>query len=155
MGYTGEQAAKYQADRQKRLKGEWIADNGPCKKCGSDVMLQIDHIDPSLKVTHNIWSWSKERRGIELAKCQVLCHDCHSQKSRLEKYEQKKRKRGGGDSKHIGVHWDKDKQMWRAQLSEHSKNRHLGYFASEDDAGEAHDRAVIKVNPDARMNIIT
>lgn len=48
-----------------------------CTSCGSQTDLELDHIDPSKKVDHKVWSWSDERRKRELAKCQVLCHDCH------------------------------------------------------------------------------
>jgi hypothetical protein len=41
----------------------------------------VDHVDPSTKVNHVIWSWSENRRLAELAKCQVLCHDCHVKKT--------------------------------------------------------------------------
>jgi hypothetical protein len=52
-----------------------------CARCGSRKQLELDHIDPATKVTHNVWSWAQERRDVELAKCQVLCHDCHGFKS--------------------------------------------------------------------------
>lgn len=45
--------------------------------CGSIENLEVDHIDSSTKVGHNVWSWKQERRDEELAKCQVLCKDCH------------------------------------------------------------------------------
>lgn len=66
----------------------WIADRRmaffagkSCVKCGSTADLELDHVDPSLKVTHRIWSWSVARRNAELAKCQVLCSDCHLEKT--------------------------------------------------------------------------
>ena len=71
----------------KERKAAWILANGPCKKCGSADELEVDHIDPSKKVSHNIWSWAKKRRLSELAKCQVLCHDCHAEKT--TKYHRK------------------------------------------------------------------
>jgi hypothetical protein len=40
-----------------------------------------DHVDPSKKTSHSIWSWSPERREAEIAKCQVLCRPCHQLKS--------------------------------------------------------------------------
>jgi hypothetical protein len=43
--------------------------------------LELDHVDPALKVSHRVWSWARERREAELAKCQVLCHDCHVAKT--------------------------------------------------------------------------
>lgn len=56
-----------------------------CVKCGSIQRLELDHIDPKTKVTHAIWTWSEERRNNELAKCQVLCHDCHMTKTLAER----------------------------------------------------------------------
>lgn len=72
---------KYQREWIKNRRFEWLAENGPCKQCGSSFELEVDHIDPKDKVTHRIWSWSKERRLEELKKCQVLCQKCHAQKS--------------------------------------------------------------------------
>ena len=50
-----------------------------CIKCNSVERLELDYIDPKLKVSHRIWSWSKERQNVEIAKCQVLCYDCHKE----------------------------------------------------------------------------
>lgn len=57
-----------------------------CVQCGEcdPQKLQLDHIDMNGKATehdHKIWSWSKERREAEIAKCQVLCKDCHAKKT--------------------------------------------------------------------------
>lgn len=68
----------------KRRRDTWFAENGPCVKCGSSIDLELDHIDPTLKINHNVWSWADERRLAELAKCQVLCHLCHKAKSDRE-----------------------------------------------------------------------
>jgi 5-methylcytosine-specific restriction endonuclease McrA len=62
----------------------WLAANGPCVTCGSVEDLQVDHRDPALKVDHKVWSWSEERRAAELAKCQVLCKQCHLEKTVTE-----------------------------------------------------------------------
>lgn len=71
----------YQKAWVKEARWDWLAKNGPCRQCGSSERLEVDHIDPSLKVSHAVWSWSKPRREAELAKCQVLCHDCHAKKT--------------------------------------------------------------------------
>lgn len=71
----------YQRERQARLRAEWFAGK-QCYRCGSTEKLQLDHRDPGLKVGHSIWSWSRQRREEELAKCQVLCDPCHRWKSR-------------------------------------------------------------------------
>lgn len=52
-----------------------------CAQCGNTEKLELDHVDPVLKVSHRIWSWSAHRREEELAKCQVLCERCHAVKS--------------------------------------------------------------------------
>lgn len=78
----------YQLERMKQARTEWLLANGPCN-CGSWEDLQVDHIDPNLKVSHRIWSWSPARRAAELAKCQTLCLPCHKRKTREEWFEKK------------------------------------------------------------------
>src|SRR4051794_1354101 len=96
---TKEEQREYQREWMARRRAEWIAANGPCALCGSDNDLTIDHINPGLKHkslkgknkngtrqgTGGIWSWSKARRDIELAKSRVLCSECHTTKSVNEK----------------------------------------------------------------------
>lgn len=82
-------------EREKRANGRerWIRENGPCANCGSTNNLEIDHVDKNSKDPRlrrrrslsSIWSWSEENRATELAKCQVLCHDCHTEKSYRER----------------------------------------------------------------------
>lgn len=56
-------------------------DGKACAHCGSYERLELDHVDPTKKVTHRVWSWSAKRRAVEIAKCQVLCHACHLAKT--------------------------------------------------------------------------
>lgn len=72
---------EYLRKRYARRRSEWLKHNGPCKNCGDWKNLEVDHINPKEKVSHSVWSWSEERMLNELAKCQVLCHDCHVQKT--------------------------------------------------------------------------
>lgn len=78
--YEGKQTA-YQSAWARKRREDWLKENGPCVKCGSWDNLEIDHIDPATKITHNIWSWTEEKRKIELQKCQILCHSCHINKT--------------------------------------------------------------------------
>jgi hypothetical protein len=78
-----EQQREYMRKWMANRRNAWLNENGPCKKCGSWENLEVDHIDPSKKVDHKVWSWSEERRNIELAKCQILCSPCHKKKSKL------------------------------------------------------------------------
>tara|TARA_Y100000593_G_scaffold90405_1_gene176766 strand:- start:4201 stop:4629 length:429 start_codon:yes stop_codon:yes gene_type:complete len=74
----------YMRDYQRqwaRKRREAFFDGKSCARCGSTDRMELDHIDPSKKVHHAIWSWSKVRRREELSKCQVLCHECHSAKT--------------------------------------------------------------------------
>jgi hypothetical protein len=52
-----------------------------CVICGTTQDLEVDHIDPEMKVAHRIWSWAIPRRNAELAKCQVLCKAHHLEKT--------------------------------------------------------------------------
>lgn len=67
---------EYQRLWQKKRRLSFFIDK-KCVKCGSIDRLELDHIDPKTKISHCIWSWTKERRELEIAKCQVLCHKCH------------------------------------------------------------------------------
>lgn len=75
----------------RAYKREWIAARRAayfadkcCAQCGSTERLELDHIVPSTKEHHAIWSWSKSRRDAELLKCQPLCHDCRQRKTSAE-----------------------------------------------------------------------
>lgn len=73
---------EYQNRWVQNRRLEWLKENGPCVDCGGIENLQVDHVDPTQKITHRIWSWSKERRDKELLKCLVRCKECHVEKGR-------------------------------------------------------------------------
>ena len=75
-----EKQRQYQREWKAERKKEWFKGK-KCARCGSTHNLELDHIDSSKKVSHNIWSWSEERRLAELEKCQVLCEECHMKKT--------------------------------------------------------------------------
>lgn len=75
-------------EAMRKYKREWVArrradffDGRKCVKCGSANTLELDHIDPTKKLHHTIWTWSAARRDAEIAKCQILCHACHRAKT--------------------------------------------------------------------------
>ncbi|OHB59610.1 MAG: hypothetical protein A2173_09145, partial [Planctomycetes bacterium RBG_13_44_8b] len=47
--------------------------------------------------------------------------------------------RGNYSSRYKGVHWDKDKQKWRANVRVDKKLTHLGYFTDETEAAKIYD----------------
>lgn len=69
--------------REKRRQEAREALGGQCARCGTAVALEFDHVDRNTKVDGiaNLLTHSKETLNAELAKCQLLCHDCHKEKS--------------------------------------------------------------------------
>jgi hypothetical protein len=49
-----------------------------------------------------------------------------------------------GSSRFKGVHWFKRDQKWRACIKVGRRGRHIGYFASEEDAARAYDAVALK-----------
>ena len=59
---------------------------GKCSKCSSTENLEFDHKDRSSKTfaISKLLTYSKKRVSEELAYCQLLCEECHREKSRSE-----------------------------------------------------------------------
>jgi len=71
-------------DKQREYQSSWINArrarfffDKECFRCGGKDNLELHHRDPTKKESHRIWSWSEEKRKVEIAKCDVLCHKCH------------------------------------------------------------------------------
>ena len=75
---------KYQREWLAKRRQEWFDANGSCVDCGSFENLELDHVDPNLKISHKVWSWSKDRRDIELSKCVIRCYKCHKERTRFQ-----------------------------------------------------------------------
>lgn len=69
-----------QAEKRRRQRARFF-EGKTCVRCGSGESLELDHIDPKLKVSHRIWLGAWETILAETAKCQVLCRDCHIEKT--------------------------------------------------------------------------
>lgn len=76
MGRDMDNYRAYQREYCAKRRRAWLADKC-CVRCGAIEDLQVHHIDPALKISHNVWSWKEEKRLVELAKCEVLCGGCH------------------------------------------------------------------------------
>jgi hypothetical protein len=68
---------------KKRLYG-YLMDH-PCVQCGESdpIVLEFDHINPDEKEASIHWAitkWKWERVLAEIAKCQVLCANCHKRR---------------------------------------------------------------------------
>lgn len=81
---TKEEQTEYQRQWMNQRRQDWIdSQGGCCVECGSADQLEVDHIDPALKTMKpsSLWSRRQEIRDAELANCQVLCYDCHLEKT--------------------------------------------------------------------------
>ena len=77
----------YMLNRYHKRRNEAILElGGHCRECGTTERLELDHKDPAKKQfsLSRAWSVSEVRFREELAKCQLLCVDCHAIKSILE-----------------------------------------------------------------------
>lgn len=89
MAYVNiEDQREYQKLWIARRRTEFFADK-VCVDCGSTERLELDHRDPTEKVSHKIWSWSDARREAEQAKCDIRCRMCH-----IERHASERRRHG-------------------------------------------------------------
>lgn len=84
-----EYMAQYMADRYYRRRAEYIEKlGGKCVRCGSEDNLEFDHInadEKSFDVGKALPGMNKAKLDLEMAKCQLLCGDCHLPKSILDR----------------------------------------------------------------------
>lgn len=85
------QQRNYQRLWMANRRTEWFEENGPCVFCGSWDDLQLDHVNPEEKFTHRIWSYTKEKRDAELAKCRPLCKVCHQNRTNSYRFWRSKK----------------------------------------------------------------
>lgn len=60
---------------------------GKCVRCGGKSDLHLHHQDPAQKVgtvAGRIWSLAQEKFWLEVAKCVLLCDECHRNEHRVE-----------------------------------------------------------------------
>ena len=77
---------------QQEYQRRWVAarrsayfETQACLYCEAVEYLELHHMDPSLKVTHRIWSMSEANRSKELLKCIVLCKTCHQSETNKQR----------------------------------------------------------------------
>lgn len=97
---TWEEQREYQRQWQARRRAAFFADKA-CVDCGSIERLELDHVDPATKTGHAIWSWTKERREAEIAKCVIRCRSCH-----IERHAAERRRHGTRNRYQCGCRCD-------------------------------------------------
>ena len=81
------QSRNYKRNWMNKRRNHWLQYmGGKCVSCGSIDNLEFDHIDKSTKKYEPRMLWSRQLETIieELMKCQLLCHECHILKTRME-----------------------------------------------------------------------
>ena len=76
-------------DRRHRQHLFDVLTQGQCVNCGitDPLLLEFDHIDPSTKVgniSRLVYRLSSAELDKEIAKCQILCANCHRLKTAKE-----------------------------------------------------------------------
>ena len=99
--HYNEYMKNYIASRYKRLRAEWIDKlGGECVVCKTTSNLEFDHIDASQKeynIAKILSTHSKLKVESEMKKCQLLCKECHLEKTYREE-DLKSVDHGGGVS---------------------------------------------------------
>ena len=85
-----DERSEYDRNYKKKRYYETLSESmeklgGKCVKCGATERLEFDHIDPKNKsfcITKNLRMGDNEKLQEELDKCQLLCYDCHLEKTK-------------------------------------------------------------------------
>ncbi|KKL48678.1 hypothetical protein LCGC14_2323100 [marine sediment metagenome] len=75
-----EKNTKRGVETKRKRRTEYMRDKA-CSFCGRNDRLHLHHTDPATKTAHtsHIWGWRESRRLAEIAKCIILCTNCHAQ----------------------------------------------------------------------------
>jgi len=87
MKYTKDERKKYQKEYRLKKKIYWMSLLGnKCSNCGSIKNLEFDHIDRKTKNFSISMMYDKKEIDVieELKKCQLLCNNCHKEKTKKE-----------------------------------------------------------------------
>lgn len=95
----------YYAEQRKHFLG-LLGDK--CVACGTTENLEFDHKDPATKSFTLAGSWSRKYDTLyeEVMKCQLLCTDCHKEKTKREKDNMKGKQRNDTTTPHLKRKYD-------------------------------------------------
>lgn len=114
-GRSKEEKAKYYRElmiaRYRERRAKAVQDlRGKCVRCGSVKELQLDHIDSTAKEYSIFKTWlSEEKFKAEVAKCQLLCQECHTDKTLADLGRKKAKGTHGTISSYRYCHCDECK----------------------------------------------
>ncbi len=119
----------YQREWVAKRRRMWL-EGKRCSRCGSTDRLELHHVDPSTKISHQFWSWRRSRFEAEVSKCIPLCSDCHAITTAAHRA-----------LRAIGVYQLHDKPRnlpFRAKITRDNRFVHIGYFATREEAAAAY-----------------
>lgn len=72
--------------RRERKKEAIKYLGGKCSGCGTKEKLEFDHLERKTKLANisNILAYNKEKFWSEIQKCQLLCRECHTKKTKKQ-----------------------------------------------------------------------
>lgn len=135
---VGKNKEEYNAYMKEYMRNRWINRRekaieqlgGKCVLCGSDRDLQFDHIDPMNKSVNiaKMSSASERRFQEELSKCQLLCSNCHEDKSIVDSGKKKAKGTHGTISSYRYCRCNECRSAWSAHCKEYRLRRKAEQF---------------------------
>lgn len=131
-----ERVAVHRWRPQKAKMGKFYAVASVCER-GRCVVIGMHRLilgieDPAIQVDH------ENHDGLDNRRCNL--RPASHQQNNLNR-----RPRMGTTSRYKGVSWTTRRQKWCAQIEVDKRNRHIGYFLSEEEAARAYDRVALEV----------
>lgn len=137
MPKTREQSAVYMRNRyQRRKKEALIKLGGACCRCGCTEDLEVDHTNRKEKTMpfSRMYAVNQARFDEELDKCQLLCKQCHVQKTIEERGHRKRTEHGTYASyRYSGCRCDECKRACRDHSREYRKRMKEKGFVRKND----------------------
>lgn len=87
MKQNRKEEVQYNKDGSESLKKAVFFQCNVCKKWERRKKISVDHIEPVISIEEGFVDWNTfvDRLFVSIDKLQVLCEDCHSEKTKKER----------------------------------------------------------------------